>query len=106
MRFTFEAFSGVPRFQSWAAKNAQTHKRPALLQIDAVEEVGGRNGGIELPANRGWAFRNRAALLPTRMPSNFRVGPHLARLGKGEAEAGWRDLAHVLLYGNELIYVD
>ena len=30
----------------------------------------------------------------------------LARLGKGDAEAAWRDVAHVLLCGNELIYID
>jgi len=30
----------------------------------------------------------------------------LARLGKGEAEHAWRDLAHVLLCNNELIYID
>jgi hypothetical protein len=30
----------------------------------------------------------------------------LARLGKGESETAWRDLAHVLLCTNEFLYVD
>ncbi|MGF6413997.1 PQQ-binding-like beta-propeller repeat protein [Paraburkholderia sp. MM5482-R1] len=32
-----------------------------------------------------------AALLPARVPSNFRVGPHLARLGMADMGATWSD---------------
>lgn len=32
-----------------------------------------------------------AALLPKRMPSNFRVGPHLARAGMADMDAAWGD---------------
>ncbi len=63
----------------------------------------------EFPTDPDARIRRLFQLLFTRPATAEEVAVArqlLARLGEREAEAAWRDLAHVLLCSNELVYVD